>query len=296
MNWGQPAWNIARLHEVRHRVAARTQSVRKTDPCVREFFRGNTIDIVPVQMSREDRRLYNWVLDKAWQARKNDEPLIGCYRLLRYICNTPLALQASIDPMAQELCEAHPNLITNSHCAKLEVFLSMVESIAEQEDKVIAFTHWTNLSLLLLAPEVQKRGIDHVLHYGVGQKSAESQAAQHIFKTDPKITLFFSSDAGAHGLNLPEAKYNISYEVPYSYDVLMQRSERNNRADSQFDTTTYIYITENTVEEHIYEINEERRKLAAATLGTNETLSYGGRATKSEEANLAYLLFGEDKK
>jgi hypothetical protein len=289
-------WNVARLHEVRHRVARKTQSVRKTDPGVREFFKGNQVITIPVQMSKEDRSLYDWVLDRAWDANKEGEPLMGHYRLLRYICNTPLALEASADPLAQELVAAHPKLITNAHCAKLEMFLDQVESIAEQQDKVVAFTHYTNLGLLLLAPEVDRRGINHVLHYGVGQRAAESQAAQHIFKTDPEITLFFSSDAGSHGLNLPEAKYNISYECPYSYDLLMQRSERNNRADSTFDTTTYIYLTENTIEERIYEINEERRKLAAATMGTVETLSYGERSARSEEANVAWMMFGEDKK
>jgi hypothetical protein len=289
-------WNVARLHEVRHRVARKTQSVRKTDPGVREFFKGNQVIQIPVQMSKEDRRLYDWVLDRAWDANKEGEPLMGHYRLLRYICNTPLALQASADPLAQELVAEHPKLITSANCAKLEMFLDQVESIAEQEDKVIAFTAWTNLGLLLLAPEVEKRGINHVLHYGVGQRAAESQAAQHIFKIDPAITLFFSSDAGAQGLSLPEARYCINYEVPYSYDLLMQRSERNNRADSQFDTTTYLYITDNTIEERIFEINEERRKLAQATLGTVETLTYsGGRGCRSEEANLKFLMFGEDK-
>lgn len=287
-------WNIARLHEVRHRVALKTQSARKTDPGIREFFKGNQVITIPVQMSKEDRRLYDWVLDRAWEANKEDKPLMGHYRLLRYICNTPMALGASADPVAQELVEAHPKLITNAHCAKLEMFLDQVESIGEQEDKAIAFTQFTNLGLLLIAPEVEKRGINHVLHYGVGQKAAESAAAQHIFKTDPAITLFFSSDAGSHGLNLPEAKYCINYECPYSFDLLMQRSQRNNRADSTHDTTTYIYTTEDSIEERIYEINEERRKLAAATLGTNETLSYGGgRAARSEEANLRYMMFGD---
>lgn len=287
-------WNLAKLHEVRHRVAGRTQSARKTDPGVREFFKGNTTFPVSIQMSKEDRKLYDIVCNDAYAARKNGDPLIGYYRLLRYICNTPATLTATSDPLGVALASQYPKLANNSHSSKLEFFLDQVESIAGQGDKVIAFTQWTNLSLLLLAPDVEKRGISQVLHYGMGQKDAESRAAQHIFKTDPSITLFFSSDAGAHGLNLPEAKYCINYECPYSYDLLMQRSERNNRADSEFDTTTYIYVTENTVEERIYEINEERRLLAAATLGTAETLSYGGRATKSEESNLNYLIWGED--
>ncbi len=284
-------WNFGRLHEIRHRVARQTQSARKTDPGVREHFKGNRVEVVPIQMSKQDRKLYNAIVADAELAARDGDPLNGYYRLLRYVCNTPLALQASSDEKAAHYCDLYPELITNKNNAKLEYFLSQLERTADEQEKVIAFTQWTNLSLLLLAPEVT---VSHVLHYGVGQSQADSQAAQERFKADPDCTLFFSSDAGAMGLNLPEARYNISYECPYSYDLLMQRSERNNRADSEFDTVTYIYVTEGTVEERVYEINEERRKLAAATLGTSETLNYGGvRASQSEEANLSYLLFGK---
>lgn len=297
--WADPVtyytWSLARLHEVRHRVSDRTQSARKTDPGVREFFKGNKLEPVPIQMAPEVRKLYDAVIGEAMAFKQlsPDESLMGHYLLLRYVCNTPLALGVTTSEAGRAIADKYPKLITNAHNAKLEFFLDQVETIADAGEKVIAFTHWTNLGLHLLAPEVKKRGIKHVLHWGVGQTPAEKQEAQRRFKEDDEITLFLSSDAGAAGLSLPEAKYNISYECPYAYDLLMQRSERNNRADSEFDTTTYVYITENTVEERIWEINEDRRKLAAATLGTTETLNYGGRLDRSEEANAAYLIFGK---
>lgn len=291
-------WSLAKLHEVRHRVSVRTQSARKTDPGVREFFKSNTMEPVPIQMSKEDRKLYTEVQNLAYAQQRDDpnESLMGHYQLLRYICNTPMTLAKTANGTGQFIADRFPKLITNNNCAKLEFFLDQVEAIAEEQEKVVAFTQWTNLSLHLIAPELDKRGIRYVLHWGVGQKESESVEAQRIFKTDPDVTLFFSSDAGAHGLNLPEAKYCINYECPYGFDLLMQRSERNNRADSQFDTTAYVYITEDTVEERVWEINEERRKLAAATQGTQETLSYGDRANKSEEANLAYLIWGDEER
>lgn len=296
--WSDPVryytWNIGKLHEVRHRVVGRTQSARKTDPGVREYFKGNRLELVPIQMSKDTRKLYEAIKADALVQRSQGS-LVEHYRLLRYVCNTPLALGVTNSPLGQKIAAEHPKLITNTHNEKLNYFLDQIESIAEAEEKVIAFTKWTNLGLHLIAPEVEKRGIRHVLHWGTGQSDADSQEAQRQFKEDPAITLFLSSDAGAEGLNLPEAQSNISYECPYAYDKLMQRSERNNRADSTHDTVTYVYITEDTVEERIWEINEERRKLAAATLGTTETLDYGGRLARSEEANADYLIFGDEK-
>ena len=105
--------------------------------------------------------------------------------------------------------------------------------------------------------------------------------------------MFLSSDAGAYGLNFQEARYVINYEPTYSWDTLMQRSERINRADSYLDgLTSYVYVTEDSVEERVWARCNERRELAAATQGTTEALSYTGGRT--EMADLHYLIFGED--
>jgi hypothetical protein len=288
-------WSRARLQEVRHRVAPMTQTARKTDPGVREQFKGMQTELILIQMSDPDRELYDLVVEDARREKErcgDEANLMSHYRLMRYICNTPESLTATQDALGMRLATEHPKLVTASHCAKMTMFLDQLEEIAGQEDKVVAFSHFTKLGMLLLAPHVKARGISHVLHYGVGQSTQESQEAQRKFKTDPKVTLFLSSDAGSHGLNLPEARFVINYEVPYSYDVLMQRSERINRADSKLDgMTSYCYVTEHTVEERIWEENNRRRKIAAAVQGTVETLDYG--PPKSEEQAVDYLIFGK---
>jgi len=151
--------------------------------------------------------------------------------------------------------------------------------------------------MLLLAPHLDKRGINYVLHYGVGQSAKARQLAQEQFKTNPAVTLFLSSDAGSHGLNLPEARYVINYDVPRSYDLLMQRSERINRADSKLDgMTSYCYVTTfpegdeaPCVEQEIWAENERRRLIAAATMGTVESRDYG---TPRTEEQAALSIFG----
>ena len=83
----------------------------------------------------------------------------------------------------------------------------------------------------------------------------------------------------------------INYDVPYSYDILTQRSNRIDRADSYLDgLTSYVYVTEDTVEERIWAQNNQRRELAAATLGTSEMLSYGDEKNQN---TLHHLIFGE---
>jgi hypothetical protein len=76
----------------------------------------------------------------------------------------------------------------------------------------------------------------------------------------------------------------------------MQRASRIDRADSHLDgLTNYIYVTEDSVEERVMEIQNDRRILSAVTQGTEEALSYGNRdrAQRSEAANVDWLIFGD---
>lgn len=286
-------WDTASLHEVRHRVSDRAQSVRKTDPSIRDLFKGLQTVVVPIQMSQQDRRLYNHIIDLARAVKGAGGNLMPYYRLLRYVCNNPASLRWTADPTGKMLWETYPALVTSSHSAKLDTFLDLVESIQSSGDKTLVFTQWVSMSLDLIASALTSRQINFVVHHG-SQTAAENQEAQEKFKTDPDVTVFLSSDAGAHGLNMIEARYVIHYEAPYSYDVMMQRSNRIDRADSYLDgLTSYVFVTDDSVEERVWGICNERRELASATLGTTEVLSYSSR---SESENLEYLIFGRKSK
>ena len=284
-------WDLGALHEVRHRVSDLTQSVRKTDPGIRESFKGLQTIVVPVQMSPEDRKIYDIIVERAQEARLEGQTLAPYYRLLRYCCNTPEALTKTTDEYGLGLSVAYPELCTSRHSSKVELLLEMLDGFKDSGEQVVCFIRETNLGLFLLANQLAQRKIKHVLHYGVGQSDAASQQAQEDFKSDPAVTVFLSSDSGALGLNLQSARYVVNYDVPYSYDLLMQRSNRIDRIDSHLDgLTSYVYVTEDSVEQRIWDICNSRRELAAATQGTSETLSYGDEGLTQE--SLEHLIFG----
>lgn len=285
-------WNTERLQEIRHRVACRTQSARKTDPGVRENFKGLQTIPVTIELSGPDRQLYRAIEEGARQARGRNEGLEPYYRLLRYCCNTPEALLRSESGLAARYVKEHRRLVNSANCTKLETLCDQVEAIRDAGDKVVVFTAWTNLSLFLLAGALGKRGIRLVQHFGTGMSANQQQDAVQRFKSDAGITCFLSSDAGAYGLNFQEARYVVNYEVPFSYDLLMQRSNRIDRADSWLDgLTSYVYITADSVEERIWDINNQRRLLAANTLGTQEVLSY---SNETDPETLGHLIFGSN--
>lgn len=286
-------WNLEKLQEVRHRVGDRTMAVRKTDPGVREQFRGIQTLPVMVQATTEGRELLDVITAKARSASREGEGLAPYYLLARIACINPEALRHSTSPEAQAIAAEHPHLLDAAHSAKIDVLNGLLEEIQEAQDKAVVFCHWTRLGLLPLAGHLS---VSHVLHYGTGQSAAESQAAQDRFRADPGITAFCSSDAGTHGLNLQQARYVINVDPTYSYDDLAQRNARIDRADSHLDgLTAYVLITEDSVEERVWDVCQARRRLAAAVQGTQEELTYGAagdRAGRDEGQNLEWLLFG----
>lgn len=288
-------WDLEALQDVRHRVGDRTMAVRKTDPGVREQFKGIETLPVTVQATQQTQDLLHLITDRAKEANERGEGLAPYYLMARIACINPEALRNSSSPEAASIVADRPGLLDARFSAKIEILNDLLEGIREAQDKAVVFCHWTELGLLPLARHLT---VPKVLHYGTGQTAKESQAAQDKFKSDPDITAFCSSDAGTHGLNLQEARYVINVDPTYSYDDLAQRNARIDRADSHLDgLTAYVLITENSVEQRVWEVCQQRRILAAAVQGTQEELSYSieDRAGRDENANLAWLLFGEEQ-
>ena len=291
-------WNTHRLNEVRHRVVNCTQALRKTSPGVREFFKGMTTEMVPVQMSPEDRKVYDIIVAAAElvQSEQPDASFGPFYRLLQYVCNTAEALAHTSSEIAAELrAEGLLGKMSSASSAKFEMIADKLAEIRDAGDQAVVFSHWTNLSLFPLARVLDKAGVKYVLHHGEMSDKA-GQEAQDRFIADPSITAFLSSDAGSSGLNFQNARYVLNVECPYDPDLLTQRNDRIDRADSYLDgLTSYVYVVESTVEERIWRIQEQRRKLSSITQGTTEALSRFSEAellNLTEEQAMNWLLFG----
>lgn len=279
-------WSMDALSEVRHRVVHQVQTLRKTDPGVREFFKTMTTEVVDVQPSAEEKKLFEFILDDAEEqqlVQKDEFAVTEHYAALRYLSNTPLALLASDSEVCKRVVETFGrDKVKKMASTKFEMVADMIEEIGQQGDQVVVFTHWTNMSLFPLADVLKERKLKHVLHYGTGMTDLEAQKAQDKFKADPSITAFVSSDAGAMGLNFQNARYVLMVESPFDYDIFMQRRDRIDRADSYLDgLTCYVMVAENKIEQRIWRIMNQRRVLSATVQGTVENLS---RLTPEEEA------------
>lgn len=289
-------WNMSRLEEIRHRVGDRTHAVRKSDPGVREYFKDLATILIHVQSSPAEKELSQAIVDRAYEAWHREENLGPYYSLLRYVCNYPQALLATDHEVGKEIAKEYSELLDKVASSKLEKLNDKLVQIREQGDKVLVFTHWTTLTLHLIKDQLQ---VPYVLHYGTGMTEGQRQVAKERFRGDPDITCFFTSDAGKKGLNMQVARYCLQLEPTYSYDDNLQRQGRIHRSDSYLDDlTNYVMITDDSVEERVWAMQQDRREISAAVQGTVESLSHGDservqRARRSEQQNMAWLLFGD---
>lgn len=281
-------WSNKKLAKIPALIKDTSHFVRKSDPGVREYFKDIGFIAVPVQMSKEDRDLYEMIQD----AGMEDDPANWgqYYQALKYVCNAASTLKESKSKVARILVESGLRLETSTS-SKMEMLIDMISDIQDQGDKVVVFCQYTNMGLFQIAEELDRNKISYVIHYGTGMTPRQAQKAQDDFKKNSKITVFLSSDAGAQGLSFQEARYLINFDIPYSFDLLIQRNARIDRADSYLDgLTCYVLYNENTVEEKIFKINDSRRRMAEAIQGTNETISRRSSGSHSEENFLASVF------
>jgi superfamily II DNA or RNA helicase len=290
-------WNLTKLQEIRHRVGDKTQTARKTDPGIAHLFKELQTLVEPIQMDSTEREITDAIVDEAFESWSKGESLKPYYDLLRYTCNTVQALGVTNHAFGKELAQRFEVSIAKHTPTKLTRLNEMLETARDAGDQVVVFTHWTNLTLHLVKDHIT---VPHVVHYGTGQSDKESQRAQDTFKSNPDITCFLSSDAGSHGLNLQNARLVIQLEPTYSYDDGMQRASRIHRADSYLDgLTNFVMVTDDSVEQRVWQINNARRVISEAVQGTTESLNVAGdwelreRAQRSETDNLAWMLFGD---
>ena len=292
-------YDLEKLADIPEKVARWTHVVRKNDPEIRQYFKDTQLIVETVQLSDQDRELYNIIREtvRADYNQLSHLAKVSYYNTLRLICNTSEALNITENQVAQFL-RSQGLTFSSRTSAKFESVIEKIEEIRSQGDKVVVFTHWVDLCLKPFSQELERAGINHVVHYGAGMTPGQAQQAQDNFKKDKNITVFLSSDAGSHGLSFQEAKYVIHIESPHSYDLLMQRSDRIDRIDSYHQLlTTYVFLTEDTVEQQIWAINDERRRLSSVIQGTNQTLGRLENLPEDEsrltDNNLKYLIFGE---
>jgi SNF2 family DNA or RNA helicase len=150
--------------------------------------------------------------------------------------------------------------------AKLEMFLELLESLHEENKKVLVFSQFTSM-LSIMEREIKKRNYTYTKLTGSTRKREE--AIEKFTKGNANIFLI-SLKAGGIGLNLVEADTVIHYDPWWNPAVENQATDRAYRIGQDKAVFVYKLIVEGSIEEKILQLQERKKALQDGIYKGNE--------------------------
>lgn len=265
-DYGRAQYNFLRIPEfveIAQQVMTRKS---KYDPDIKDQFPKMVEKVQRVDMSTEQRKLYEMAEHLLTDEDEGLTP--GAYTYLRQIGSCPAALLASLnseDPsdVAQMLCEAlGPDSLERAGSPKLEALRDHLKAVVKgQGEKAVVFTFFGQSILPLIRSALEDDGLEVHVYHG-GQTTREAERSLHAFKNSENPCVFLTSDSGAQGINLPEATYMVEFESALTYAKRVQRLNRISRLTS--DSTSVHCLTlvaTDTVEDRIVSTMLQRNEM-----------------------------------
>lgn len=210
---------------------------------------------------------------------------------LRMLCDHPELLRISAEKWAKGLDpETEKSKHGSLYCydldqlgmleglrstPKLDVLVETTRSIldADPKNKVVIFSFFVDM--LRFIGESMQKYCGHVIFDGTMSAKKKDKVKQE-FANDPHCRLFISSDAGGYGLNLPNANYLTSYDLPWSTGKLKQRNSRIDRMSSEFGTIYHqVVMVDGSIEERQYDLLDQKGAMASAMVDNEGDIEDG---------------------
>ena len=209
-------------------------------------------------LSDEERAVYDAI--RAATRRDVVEKLGG---------NAPvMAVLEALLRLRQAAC--HSGLIPGQHAnasSKVDLLCERLDESVADGHKALVFSQWTSL-LDLVEPHLDA---DHIPFTRLDGSTRDRGAVVERFQ-DPAgpPVLLASLKAGGVGLNLTEADTVYILDPWWNPAAEDQAADRAHRIGQDKPVTIIRLVTQNTVEERILELQQRKRKLADAALGTSD--------------------------
>ena len=214
-----------------------------------------TEQILRCQLSGAEREVYNTVR-VATQAKLMERAGAP---------NVMAALEALLR-LRQASC--HAGLVPGQSAegsSKIDLLVDTLSSVVAQGHKALVFSQWTGL-LNLIEPHMQGAELDFVRLDG---QTRDRQGVVDTFQADdgPPVMLI-SLKAGGTGLNLTAADHVFLVDPWWNPAVEDQAADRAHRIGQDKPVMVYRLVAEDTVEERIIALQQRKRALAEAALGS----------------------------
>lgn len=172
----------------------------------------------------------------------------------------------------RQIC-SHPSMFVENYeggSGKLDQLLETIDSSLANGRRLLIFSQFTSMHEIIIK-ELELKGIDYF--YLHGQTPAEDRLRMsEQFNAGEKAVFLISLRAGGTGLNLTGADTVLLYDLWWNPAVEDQATGRAHRFGQKNVVQVLRFITEGTIEEKIYELQERKRELIDQVLQPGETM------------------------
>jgi SNF2 family DNA or RNA helicase len=214
---------------------------------------------------KRSRRLVDKLSDEPGGVRQNKIAILAALTRLRQIC-------------------CHPALAggkASLGSGKFAALVELLEPLLAEGHKVLVFSQFVRCLMLLKADLLAREVACHML---TGQTAKREQVVT-AFADDSRACVFLISlKAGGTGLNLTAASYVVLFDPWWNPAVEAQAIDRTHRIGQDRTVIAYRMLTQGTIEEKIWELQQRKAALA------RDILEEEGFARSLTREDLAYLL------
>ena len=236
-----------------------------------------TITILENSMQEEQEKIYMTYLANA-KKEIFDEIRVNGFE------KSQIKILALLTRLRQICC--HPSLFINGYTggsSKLNQCVQIIEDAVRSEHKILLFSGYTSM-FDIIEEELKKKNIKY--YKLTGATKVDSRVGMvDDFNIDESIKVFLISlKAGGTGLNLTGADMVIHYDPWWNQSAENQATDRAYRIGQKNNVQVYKLITNNSIEEKIYELQKKKSELIDNVLD-NET-AFINKFTKEEIISL----------
>jgi SNF2 family DNA or RNA helicase len=255
-DYGRPSYKDEGIEKFRRQATPLISRKRKSDPEVREHFPPFTERFDTVTMRADQRGIYQRLEDLAWDENGEFVQVDGLSQLLYQLSGDPLAVHYAAERGSSELAKMAwralgPELEKCSSAKAEYLWEQFVDPIVRSGNKLLVFSFFGQTVLPALRDRLERRfrsSHPPLFTYHGGMGTVMRDATLDAFKAQRGGAVMLMSDAGAKGLNIPEASYTVEYEVARTSAGRTQRAGRGHRFGGQ-DPVTFVTLSmEGTVE------------------------------------------------
>ncbi|MFS0673289.1 SNF2 helicase associated domain-containing protein [Ornithinibacillus sp. 179-J 7C1 HS] len=182
-----------------------------------------------------------------------------------------MKILAGLTRLRQICC--HPALFIENYegqSGKLELLMETIHNAIANGKRMLVFSQFTSMHEIIIG-KLAEAGIDYF--YLSGQTpSSERVEMSERFNNGERNVFLISLKAGGTGLNLTGADTVILYDLWWNPAVEDQATGRAHRFGQKNVVQVIRLITEGTIEEKIYELQQKKRELIDKVIQPGETM------------------------